>query len=219
MREAASRGFWMTTYAPTATAALRPGRRQKAPSPGTQPAPRRRGTAYLRPHPPGQDHPGHPQDPQPRRAFPPLTETGGPRPSSTRSSSTKPTPAPWSGEQMPRTARTRCGWRTPSPPSSPNRSSSGSGSCWHPAPQAITHPRRAASPYLLSGLAKCETCGKALSASEAKSGKYTYYVCQSILKLGSGSCETPRLNAKSSRRSSSPTSGTTSSPSPTSATW
>ncbi len=62
---------------------------------------------------------------------------------------------------------------------------------------AITHPRRAASPYLLSGLAKCETCGKALSASEAKSGKYTYYVCQSILKLGSGSCETPRLNAKS----------------------
>ena len=62
---------------------------------------------------------------------------------------------------------------------------------------AITHPRRAASPYLLSGLAKCETCGKALSASEAKSGKYTYYVCQSILKLGSGSCHTPRLNAKS----------------------
>ena len=62
---------------------------------------------------------------------------------------------------------------------------------------AITHPRRASSPYLLSGLAKCESCGKALSASEAKSGKYTYYVCQSILKLGSGSCHTPRLNAKS----------------------
>ncbi len=62
---------------------------------------------------------------------------------------------------------------------------------------AVTHPRRAASPYLLSGLAKCETCGKALSASEAKSGKYTYYVCQSILKQGSGSCDTPRLAAKS----------------------
>ncbi len=62
---------------------------------------------------------------------------------------------------------------------------------------AVTHPRRAASPYLLSGLAKCETCGKALSASEAKSGKYTYYVCQSILKQGSGTCDTPRLAAKS----------------------
>ena len=62
---------------------------------------------------------------------------------------------------------------------------------------AVTHPRRAASPYLLSGLAKCEHCGKALTASEAKSGKYTYYVCQSILKQGSGTCDTPRLNAKS----------------------
>ena len=62
---------------------------------------------------------------------------------------------------------------------------------------AVTHPRRAASPYLLSGLAKCEPCNKALTAAEAKSGKYTYYVCQSILKKGSGSCDTPRLNAKS----------------------
>ncbi len=61
---------------------------------------------------------------------------------------------------------------------------------------AVNHPRRAASPYLLSGLAKCETCGKALSASEAKGGRYTYYVCQSILKQGSGTCDTPRLNAK-----------------------
>ena len=61
----------------------------------------------------------------------------------------------------------------------------------------VTHPRRAASPYLLSGLAKCETCNKALTAAEAKSGRYTYYVCQSILKQGSGTCDTPRLNAKS----------------------
>ena len=59
------------------------------------------------------------------------------------------------------------------------------------------HPRRAASPYLLSGLATCALCGKALTAAEAKSGKYTYYVCQSILKSGSGSCETPRINARS----------------------
>ena len=62
---------------------------------------------------------------------------------------------------------------------------------------SVTHPRRAASPYLLSGLAKCERCHKALTAAEAKSGKYTYYVCQSILKLGSGTCDTPRLNARS----------------------
>ncbi len=58
------------------------------------------------------------------------------------------------------------------------------------------HPRRASSPYLLSGLAKCALCGKTLTAAEAKSGKYTYYVCQSILKGGRGSCATPRINAK-----------------------
>ena len=52
------------------------------------------------------------------------------------------------------------------------------------------------SPYLLSGLLKCETCGKAMTAAEAKSGKYTYYVCHSLLKRGSGTCKTPRLNAK-----------------------
>ena len=60
----------------------------------------------------------------------------------------------------------------------------------------VIHPRRATSPYLLSGLAVCERCGQALTAAEAKSGRYTYYVCQSLLKRGKGACDTPRLNAK-----------------------
>ncbi len=59
------------------------------------------------------------------------------------------------------------------------------------------NPRRVSSPYLLSGILKCETCDRAMSASEAKSGKYTYYVCHALLKRGSGTCRTPRLNAKS----------------------
>ena len=63
------------------------------------------------------------------------------------------------------------------------------------APQAV-HPRRASSPYLLSGLLRCNICGKNLSAAEAKSGKYTYYVCQSLLKLGPEACSAPRLNAR-----------------------
>ena len=58
------------------------------------------------------------------------------------------------------------------------------------------HPRRAASSYLLSGLLKCETCGKAMTGADAKSGRYNYYVCHSLLKLGRGICETPRLNAR-----------------------
>ena len=61
---------------------------------------------------------------------------------------------------------------------------------------AKQHPQRTASPYLLSGLAKCAKCNKALIGQEAKSGQYAYYVCQSLLKRGQGTCHTPRLNAK-----------------------
>ena len=60
----------------------------------------------------------------------------------------------------------------------------------------VVHPRRASSPYLLSGLLKCESCGRALTAAEAKSGKYTYYVCQSLMERGKEACATPSLNAK-----------------------
>ena len=62
------------------------------------------------------------------------------------------------------------------------------------APKQV-NPRRFSSRYLLSGLARCDPCGKSLTALEAKSGKYTYYVCQSEIKRGSETCETPRLNA------------------------
>ena len=57
------------------------------------------------------------------------------------------------------------------------------------------HPMRISSRYLLSGLAKCESCGRALIGAKAKSGRYSYYVCQSLIKKGSGSCKTPRLSA------------------------
>ena len=61
----------------------------------------------------------------------------------------------------------------------------------------VTHPRRIASPYLLSGIITCARCDRAMIASEAKSGRYTYYVCHSILKRGRASCDTPRLSAAS----------------------
>ena len=60
----------------------------------------------------------------------------------------------------------------------------------------ITHPRRAASSYMFSGLAKCYRCKRALTGHSAKSGRFHYYVCQSLLKRGKGGCDTPRLNAR-----------------------
>ena len=58
------------------------------------------------------------------------------------------------------------------------------------------HPRRVGSSYLLSGLVRCRTCNRALSGQDAKSGKFSYYVCQSVMKRGSGACDAPRLNAR-----------------------
>ena len=60
----------------------------------------------------------------------------------------------------------------------------------------VTHPRRVGSTYLLSGLVKCKACGGALSGQDAKSGQFSYYVCQSIMKRGKDACESPRLNAR-----------------------
>ena len=59
-----------------------------------------------------------------------------------------------------------------------------------------THPRRVGSTYLLSGLVKCHRCKRALSGQDAKSGQFAYYVCQSLIKKGSGACDSPRLNAR-----------------------
>ena len=59
-----------------------------------------------------------------------------------------------------------------------------------------SHPRRVGSSYLLSGLIKCKVCNRALSGQDAKSGKFSYYVCQSVMKRGSGACNAPRFNAR-----------------------
>ena len=63
------------------------------------------------------------------------------------------------------------------------------------APQT-SHPRRVGSTYLLSGLVRCKTCNRARSGQDAKSGRFAYYVCQSIMKRGKDACDTPRLNAR-----------------------
>ena len=59
-----------------------------------------------------------------------------------------------------------------------------------------SHPRRVGSSYLLSGLVKCHRCNRALSGQDSKSGQFSYYVCQSLMKRGSGACDAPRLNAR-----------------------
>ena len=57
------------------------------------------------------------------------------------------------------------------------------------------HPRRVSSPFLLSGIAYCGHCGKALVGRYAKNGEFAYYVCGTLDKKGSGSCPSKYLNS------------------------
>lgn len=61
---------------------------------------------------------------------------------------------------------------------------------------ARVHPKRVSSRYLLSGLARCGHCGKALVGQDAKGGQFTYYVCGTLLKRGAGTCPAHYLNSR-----------------------
>ena len=57
------------------------------------------------------------------------------------------------------------------------------------------HPKRVGSPFLLSGIAYCGFCGKALVGRYAKSSDFSYYVCGTLDKKGAGSCQARYLNS------------------------
>ncbi len=58
------------------------------------------------------------------------------------------------------------------------------------------HPKRVSSPFMLSGKAYCGYCGKALVGTYAKGGKFSYYVCGTLNKKGSGACQAKYINAE-----------------------
>lgn len=64
----------------------------------------------------------------------------------------------------------------------------------------VIHPRRVASHYLLSGIVKCGHCGRTLVGQDAKSGKFGYYVCNTLMKRGAGTCTSPYLNREKFER-------------------
>jgi site-specific DNA recombinase len=66
----------------------------------------------------------------------------------------------------------------------------------HDRAPAQIHPRRTASRFLLSGLTHCGYYGKALIGRDAKSGKFSYYVCGTLDKKGAGACPSRYLNSQ-----------------------
>ena len=191
------RGFWVATLRPLRLCrrVIRPRRPQEAPPVGARPARRLRGPAHVRHGAPWQHDARHRQDPQ----------RGG-HTQSLRAALAEGVHLPHAGQRgLHRRPRLGKSAKDNAPPvrvedafpaivtkEEFQRVTRLLGSR---APRSV-HPRRVASPYLLSGLLTCERCGRALSASEAMSGKYTYYVCHSLLNRGKGTCQTPRLNAK-----------------------
>ena len=60
---------------------------------------------------------------------------------------------------------------------------------------AVRRPARVGSRFLLSGLLRCGLCGKPFIGHGAKSGQFAYYVCGKLYREGSGSCEARYLNS------------------------
>ena len=60
----------------------------------------------------------------------------------------------------------------------------------------LTHPKRLSSRFLLSGYIFCGHCGKAMIGQDAKSGKFSYYVCGTLNKKGAGSCPSHYFNSR-----------------------
>jgi site-specific DNA recombinase len=56
------------------------------------------------------------------------------------------------------------------------------------SPRVIA-PRVVNSPVLLTGLARCATCGGAMTLRTGKSGRYRYYTCSTCAQLGKTACK------------------------------
>ena len=59
----------------------------------------------------------------------------------------------------------------------------------------VQRPARVGSRFLLSGLLRCGVCGSLYSGQGAKGGRYAYYVCGSLHRDGVGACGARYLNA------------------------
>ncbi len=61
----------------------------------------------------------------------------------------------------------------------------------HARRPAVTPPRTTTSEVLLTGLARCESCGAAMMLRTGKSGRYRYYACSGKRLRGASACASP----------------------------
>ena len=58
----------------------------------------------------------------------------------------------------------------------------------------MSSPRSVSSQYLLGGIIKCGSCGKAMFGMAAKSGQYHYYTCSTRYRSGSSVCSAKAIS-------------------------
>ena len=59
----------------------------------------------------------------------------------------------------------------------------------------VRKPASVGSRFLLSGLLKCGVCGRPYTGQGAKSGQFAYYICGTLFREGAGTCSARYLNA------------------------
>ena len=59
----------------------------------------------------------------------------------------------------------------------------------------VQRPGTVGSKFLLSGLLKCGVCGRSYSGQGAKSGQFAYYICGTLYREGARTCTARYLNA------------------------
>ena len=65
----------------------------------------------------------------------------------------------------------------------------------HQRAPTVRRPASVGSKFLLSGLLRCGNCGKPYVGQGAKSGQFAYYVCNTLHRSGAGNCQARYLNA------------------------
>ena len=65
----------------------------------------------------------------------------------------------------------------------------------HERAPTVQGPARVGNKFLLSGLLRCGHCGRPFTGQGAKSGQFAYYVCGTLHREGAGVCQARYLNA------------------------
>ena len=65
----------------------------------------------------------------------------------------------------------------------------------HERAPTVQKPARVGSKFLLSGLLCCGHCGRPYTGQSAKGGRFAYYVCGNLQRHGAGTCQARYLNA------------------------